>query len=115
MIKFTVFGDLHFDEVEDGNRRVNELVEHIKSVKPDFVISLGDLCKPIGENKEIVLDKFMEICIPMYHTIGNHETDTCYLEEALEFLSLKLPYYSFKYGEIMVIYMECFCINRLYV
>ena len=53
MIKFIVFGDLHFDEVEDGKRRVNELVEHIKSVKPDFVISLGDLCKPIGENKEI--------------------------------------------------------------
>lgn len=29
MIKFTVFGDLHFDEVSDGEKRVNELVEHI--------------------------------------------------------------------------------------
>lgn len=39
MIKFTVFGDLHFDEVEDGNRRVNELVEHgdYLSVTPDDV------------------------------------------------------------------------------
>jgi len=81
MIKFTVFGDLHFDEVDDGNKRVNELVEHIKSVKPDFVISLGDLCKPVSENKEIVLDKFMATGIPMYHTIGNHETDACYLDE----------------------------------
>ena len=93
MIKFTIFGDLHFDEVEDGSRRVNELVEHIKSDNPDFVISLGDLCKPDGENKEIVLEKFREAGIPMYHTIGNHETDACYLDEALEFLSLKSPYY----------------------
>lgn len=106
VIKFTVFGDLHFDEVEDGNRRVNELVEHIKSVKPDFVISLGDLCKPIGENKEIVLDKFMETGITMYHTIGNHETDACYLDEALEFLSLKSSYYSFRYGEIKFIVLN---------
>lgn len=106
MIKFTVFGDLHFDEVEDGNRRVNELVEHIKSVKPDFIISLGDLCKPIGENKEIVLDKFKETGITMYHTIGNHETDACHLDEALEFLSLKSPYYSFKYGEIKFIVLN---------
>ena len=75
MIKFIVFGDLHFDEVEDANRRVNEFVEHIKSVKPDFVISLGDLCKQVDENKGIVLDKFMETGIHMYHTIGNHETD----------------------------------------
>ena len=28
MIKFTVFGDLHFDEVSDGNKRVDELIEH---------------------------------------------------------------------------------------
>ena len=50
MIKFTVFGDLHFDEVSDGDKRVNELVEHVKSIKPDFVVSLGDLCKPKEEN-----------------------------------------------------------------
>lgn len=106
MIKFTVFGDLHFDEVSDGNKRVNELVEHMKAKKPDFVVSLGDLCKPVDENKEIVLNKFMEIGVPMYHTIGNHETDACYLETALEFLSLKTPYYSFEYGDIKFIVLN---------
>ena len=29
MIRFTVFGDLHYDEVSDGEKRVNELVGHI--------------------------------------------------------------------------------------
>ena len=73
MIKFTVFGDLHYDETSDGDKRVSELVEHVNAAKPDFVVSLGDLCKPVEENKEIVLNKFMETGIPMHHTIGNHE------------------------------------------
>ena len=95
MIRFTVFGDLHYDEVSDGEKRVNELVEHIKAVKPDFVISLGDLCNPVEENKEIVLKKFEMAGVQVYHTIGNHETDACYLDTAVDFLELPSPYYSF--------------------
>ena len=106
MIRFTVFGDLHFDEVEDGNRRVNELVEHIGETNPDFVVSLGDLCKPIEENKEVVLAKFKEIEIPIYHTIGNHETDACDLGTALDFLSLNKPYYSFVCEDIKFIVLN---------
>ena len=106
MIKFTVFGDLHFDEVSDGNKRVSELVEHIKVVKPDFVVSLGDLCNLVEENKEIVIRKFEETGISMYHTIGNHETDDCYLDTALDFLSLQSPYYSFLCGDIKFIVLN---------
>lgn len=95
MIRFTVFGDLHYDEVSDGEKRVNELVEHIKEVKPNFVVSLGDLCNPVEENKEIVLKKFEMTEVQMYHTIGNHETDACYLDTAVDFLKLPSPYYSF--------------------
>lgn len=106
MIKFTIFGDLHYDEVSDGEKRVNELVAHIKAVKPDFVISLGDLCKPVEENNEIVLKKFEKTGIQMYHTIGNHETDACHLDVALDFLALKSPYYSFSYGNIKFIVLN---------
>ena len=42
MVKFTAFGDLHYDEVAGGNKRIEELIEHIRVAKPDFVISLGD-------------------------------------------------------------------------
>lgn len=106
MIKFTVFGDLHFDEVSDGDKRVNELVEHVKSIKPDFVVSLGDLCKPMEENKEIVLNKLMETGVTVHHTIGNHETDDCYLEDVVDFLSMKEPYYSFEMGGIKFIVLN---------
>lgn len=106
MIKFTVFGDLHFDEVSDGDKRVNELVEHVKSIKPDFVVSLGDLYKPMEENKEIVLNKLMETGATVHHTIGNHETDDCYLEDVVDFLSMKEPYYSFEMGGIKFIVLN---------
>ena len=38
------------------------------------------------ENKELVLNKFMENGIPVYHTIGNHDADACPLENTLVFL-----------------------------
>ncbi|WP_288683074.1 metallophosphoesterase [uncultured Eubacterium sp.] len=106
MIRFTVFGDLHFDEVLDGDRRVSELVEHIKATNPDFVVSLGDLCNPVKENEEMVIKKFKQIGFPIYHTIGNHETDDCCLEEALKFLSMDTPYYSFLFGDIKFIVLN---------
>ena len=106
MIKFTVFGDLHFDEVSDGNKRVSELVEHIKETKPNFVVSLGDLCSPIEENKKIVLNKFVQTNIAMYHVIGNHETDMYCLDTALEFLLLPMPYYSFVCEDVKFIVLN---------
>ncbi|MBQ8279659.1 MAG: metallophosphoesterase [Roseburia sp.] len=106
MIKFTVFGDLHYDEVPDGSRRIEELLAGMKETKPDFIVSLGDLCRPVDENEEIVLDKFRIIGVPIYHTIGNHETDECSLEDALRFLSLKNSYYSFEYEDIKFIVMN---------
>ena len=94
MIKFTVFSDLHYDELPNGDKQIEELVEHMKTVNPDFVVSLGDLCDMIDANKERVLDRFHSLGIPIYHTIGNHETDSCGLASALEFLSMKSAYYN---------------------
>lgn len=41
-MRFLVFGDLHYDEVDDGDRRVSELVTRIEEANPDFVVSLGE-------------------------------------------------------------------------
>lgn len=84
MIKFLAFGDLHYDEVPDGNRRIDELVAKAKETKPDFMISLGDLCKPVPGNK-VVLQKLSNANIPLYYTIGNHETDECHLDKGIRF------------------------------
>lgn len=112
MVRFTVFGDLHYDEVSDGEKRVAELTEHIKEVQPNFVISLGDLCSPIEDNKEIVLKKFRKTGITMYHTIGNHETDACCLDRVIDFLAMPSPYYSFSYKDVKFIVLNSCYIRK---
>lgn len=53
MIRFLVFGDVHYDHLPDGSRRVQELMEAIREEKPDFALSLGDLCSPIPQNLSV--------------------------------------------------------------
>lgn len=105
MVRFFAFGDIHYDEMSDGDRRIDELLRHIKESKYDFCISLGDCCYPQDKNK-VVLRKLETAGIPIYYTIGNHETDHCHLEEVLKFYSLDNPYYSFGYGEYKFIVLD---------
>ncbi len=93
MIKFLVFSDLHYDEAVDGDKRIEDILQRAKSKEPDFIVSLGDLCNPVNENKR-VLERFNSLGIPFYSVIGNHETDECNLSEILEFFSMSRPYYS---------------------
>ena len=106
MIKFTVFGDLHYDELPNGDKQIEELIEHTKAATPKFMVSLGDLCDVIDANKERVLDKFNSLRIPIYYTIGNHETDSCSLASTLKFLSMKSAYYSFEFDDIKFIVLN---------
>lgn len=113
MVKYTVFGDLHYDELPDGDKQIDELISHIRAANPDFIVSLGDLCEPISSNKGRVLDKFNSLGVPVYHTIGNHETDHCDLSDVLDFFSMKLPYYSFEYDNIKFIVLNsCYFSNN---
>lgn len=93
MIKFLVFSDLHYDEVGDADKRIEELLSSARKRELDFIVSLGDLCNPISGNKK-VLERFNSLGIPFYTVIRNHETDNCKLSEILDFFSLKNPYYS---------------------
>lgn len=111
MIKFMAFGDLHYDDIPDGDRRIGELLARAEETKPDFIVSLGDLCKPVDKNKA-VLQRLSSAGVPLYHTIGNHETDDRPLESALEFLSLEKPYYSFEYGDIKFIVLNSCYLDR---
>ena len=39
-MKFTVFGDLHYDELPNGNKQIEELIEHVKVVNPEFIMEM---------------------------------------------------------------------------
>ena len=94
MIRFVAMTDLHYDYIHDGDRRIDELINKIKSENINFVISLGDLCYPIEGNKKII-DKLNSLGIPVYYTIGNHDSDLYLQETVLKFTGMKNGYYSF--------------------
>ena len=54
MIKFLVFSDLHYDDVEDGDKRIDNILANAQSRQLDFIVSLGDLY--VDEDGEIYLE-----------------------------------------------------------
>lgn len=54
MIKFMAFGDLSYDDIPDSDRRIVELLERAELTKPDFIISLGDLCHTNERNNAVL-------------------------------------------------------------
>ena len=105
MIQFLVFSDLHYDDAEDGDKRIDNILANAKSRQLDFIVSLGDLCKPIPSNRK-VLEKFNSLGVPFYPAIGNHETDDADLNAITEFYSIKAPYYSAEYGNYKLIFLN---------
>ena len=49
------FGDLHYDDIPDSDRRIAELLERAELTKPDFIISLGDLCHSDERNNAVLI------------------------------------------------------------
>ena len=94
-IRFLVFSDLHYDTVKDGDERIGKIIKKVKENQVDFCISLGDFCEPVLENERLV-SSFLQTKVPIYYTIGNHETDRHHLDEILVFYDMKSPFYSFE-------------------
>lgn len=108
MIKFMVFGDLHYDEMQDGDKRLDELKSKLKEYSPDFCVSLGDFCEPNDRN-QLVRSSLEEVRIPIYYVIGNHELDHQPLEMVNKFLGLSQSYYSFEIQDCKFIVLNtCF-------
>ena len=105
MIKFLVFSDLHYDDVEDREERIENILANARSRQLDFIVSLGDLCRPIAANRR-VLEKFNSLGVPFYPVIGNHETDELDLNAIVEFYSLDAPYYSVSHGNYKLLFMN---------
>ena len=104
MIKFLVFSDLHYDDVEDGDKRIDNILANARSRQLDFIVSLGDLCKPVAANCK-VLERFASLGVPFYPVIGNHETDESDLRAIIDFYSLNAPYYSVLHSNYKLIFM----------
>ena len=101
---FLAAGDLHYDDIPDGERRLKELAEEIKRQKPDFVVFLGDLCSPKEENRHIP-DCLRSTGVPVHFVLGNHDLRPG-REQALRFLEKEKGYETFLCGGIRCILLD---------
>ena len=104
MIKFLVFGDLHYDYATKGDERIEEILARAKTENVDFMISLGDVTAPF-EKYDHVIEKFGNCGIPIHYVLGNHDVKVN-LEDTMAFLHLEKPFYSFTQGNVKFILLN---------
>lgn len=94
-LKFGLLADIHCDLMHDAESRLRAFVDEMKRTKPDFVLQLGDFCRPYEKNKKFVA-MFDEFPGPRYHTLGNHDRDGGFKwDVAMKFWGMAKRYYSF--------------------
>lgn len=74
LLRFAICADIHHDIMHDGEERLQAFIDEVKESDFDFIIQLGDFCRPYDYNQ-----KFMNIWNSYpgkkYHVIGNHDMD----------------------------------------
>ena len=104
-IKFLAFTDLHYDQMKDGDERLERIIRAIKENQPDFCICLGDFCDPVEKNK-LLVERLKKTGCPIYFTVGNTELLRNSLEETLEFWEMDKPYYAFENEDYRFIILD---------
>lgn len=113
MVRFLAFSDLHYDHIFDAENRLDALIDKSSdsSLHLDFVVSLGDLCCPVSENKTIVR-KLYNMGIPFYYCVGNHDCENSNWQAIKNFAEIRKPYYSFVMDGIKFIVLNtCFMVH----
>ncbi|MBT4504378.1 MAG: alkaline phosphatase [Gemmatimonadetes bacterium] len=93
-LRFGLCADVHKDIMHDADERLRVFVERMKQEKVDFVLQLGDFCRPYDYNRS-----FMEVWEsfpgPRFHVHGNHDIDGGFTrEQTMEYWSMPARYYS---------------------
>jgi 3',5'-cyclic AMP phosphodiesterase CpdA len=84
--------------MHDADRRLGVFVARMKREKVDFIVQLGDFCRPIAAN-----DGFLRIWQtfngPRYHVLGNHDMDGGFTrEQTVACWGMPARHYSFDAG-----------------
>ncbi len=105
-LRFGICTDVHKDIMHDADQRLSAFVERMNREGVDFVVQLGDFCRPIGAN-----DGFLAIWRsfdgPGYHVLGNHDTDGGFTrEQTVAYWKMPTRYYSFEAGGFHFIVLD---------
>ncbi|WP_316816109.1 metallophosphoesterase family protein [Pedobacter nyackensis] len=106
VVKAGLITDLHQDVIHNGTERLQEFLGHMKKIKPDFIMQLGDFAYPNDKNKELI-DQFNNANPVALHVIGNHDTDSGHTkEQCLRYWKMPARYYTKEIGGICFIVLD---------
>lgn len=107
-MKFLMFSDLHYypgvfygDDLEIAR----SLIRRAEENQCEFILHAGDLCHGPGLVPELMalLDASP---VPVYHCLGNHDTDKTPLLETLAAYHMPAGHYFFDHGDYRIIVMD---------
>ena len=94
-IRFGICTDVHQDIMHDGEARLKTFIEDMKTQQVDFIIQLGDFCRPYEKNLPF-MNIWNSFPGPKYHVIGNHDNDGGFThEQVIAYWKANGAYYSF--------------------
>ncbi len=97
-LRLGVCADVHKDIMPDADKRLGVFIDRMNREKMDFIIQLGDFCRPYEKNQGF-LDIWNGFEGDRYHVLGNHDTDGGFTrEQTLAFWGAAAKYYSFDKG-----------------
>lgn len=97
-LKIGVCADPHQDIMHDAVERMGSFISMAKRERLDFIIQLGDFCRPYQKNRRF-LQVWEEFSGPRYHTLGNHDNDGGFeWQQVLDFWKMPRRYYSFDHA-----------------
>ena len=94
-VHFGIIADVHKDIMHDADERLNTFISEMNSKKVDFIIQLGDFCRPYSYN-----DGFLNIWNsfegPVFHVLGNHDMDGGFSRsQTMAYWGMPKKYYAF--------------------
>ena len=107
-VKFLVFADLHHYPgvfYTDARNKLRKIMKRAEEEKVDFAVSLGDFNHSCGTFTEIFED-IKNYPVPLYHTMGNHNTDGAALKEVLKAYNMPKEYYFFDVNNFRFIVLD---------
>jgi len=94
-ISFGICADVHKDVIHDANSRLAKFIQQASDNLPDFIIQMGDFCRPYDYNRNF-LSIWNSYEGEKHHVIGNHDMDGGFSrQEVIEFWDSPSQYYSF--------------------
>ena len=94
-IRFGICADIHQDIMHDGERRLQVFIDDMQKQNVDFIIQLGDFCRPYERNLPF-LKIWEQFPGSRYHVIGNHDNDGGFShDQVIAFWRAPFKYYSF--------------------